>query len=79
MHTNTLDGAIHEVERLLKLTTSERESEGTNASDSQLKLVLKRLRTKNKISGITKFVADFSRMDSKLLRFVDVLESGNND
>mgnify|MGYP006194104843 CR=1 FL=1 len=67
--------AISEAERLLRLPMSERESEGVYANDSQLKLLLKKLKSRGGILGATKFVADFTSMDSKILSLVGRVES----
>ena len=71
---------ILEVERLQSLPASARESEGIYASDSQLKLLRKRIRAAGdlRIAGMAKFVADFSSNDSKLLRLIDALEGSGN-
>lgn len=66
---------ISEIERLLNLSVRERETEGIYATDSQLKLLLKRVRSARQLSGVTKFVADFCSLDSMLLRLVDKLEA----
>lgn len=75
MRSDISSQAVSEAERLLRLPVSERESEGVYANDSQLKLLLKKLKSGSRISGATKFVADFTSMDSKLLALVDQLES----
>jgi len=76
MQSDMLREAISEVERLRKLSVSCRESEGIYASDSQLKLLLKNIKAGGFLSGATRFVADFSSMDSKLLSIIDKLENG---
>lgn len=78
MQTHLSGEAIAEVERLLRLSVAEREAEGVYANDSQLKLLLKRIRSRNHLSGATKFVADFSSTDSRLLSLVDKLECNNH-
>lgn len=67
--------AACEIERLLSLTMGERQNEGIYASDAQLRLLLKRVRSGGSLAGATKFVADFAGMDSKLVHLVDRLES----
>lgn len=75
MQSDVSREVISEVERLLKLPVSGRASEGIYANDSQLTLLLKRIRSGGHLSGVTKFVADFSSMNSKLLSLVEQLEN----
>lgn len=70
--------AACEIERLLSLTMSERQNEGVYASEAQLGLLLKRVRSGGNLAGATKFVADFVGMNSRLVYLVDRLESKNS-
>jgi hypothetical protein len=76
--SNELNDIIQEIERLLILPISERKLEGIYADTSQLKFLLKKIKS-NKINsptmnGMAKFVSDFSSSDSKILALIDKLE-----
>jgi len=80
MSSNVVADAICETERLMSLSKEKRDLEGVSATDSQLATLLKKLRAaKNnpmpRLSGITKYVADFSGMNSKIVDLVDQIES----
>jgi hypothetical protein len=76
MSSQTSRELILEIQRLLSLPKDARESEGIYASESQLKLLLKRVRTsRNSLpAGIAKFVSDFSSSSSRLLQLIDSLD-----
>ena len=79
MSSELVKEAIKETERLMSLSQEDRKLEGVYATNSQLSMLIKKLRgAANRpmpaLSGITKFVADFSGMNSKLLDLVDQIE-----
>jgi hypothetical protein len=76
MSTDSLKELILEVERLLSLPAAARESEGIYANESQLKLLRKRIKASRnmQLTGIEKFVVDFSSSNSRLLQIIDALQ-----
>ncbi len=76
--SNKFNAIIQEIERLLILPMDKRKIEGIYADASQLKFLLKKIKS-NKINspvmdGMAKFVSDFSSSDSKILALIDELE-----
>jgi len=76
--SNKFNDIVQEVERLLNLPMDERKLEGVYADTSQLKFLLKKIKS-NKIkspvlNGMAKFVSDLSSSDSKILALIDELE-----
>lgn len=80
--SNKLNDFIGEVERLLVLSAEQREIEGVYANTSQLKFLLKKLKSgkscPSMLNGVDKFVSDLANSDSKILALLDKLEENGN-
>lgn len=72
---NEYEELIQEVDRLISAPESQREEEGVYANTSQLRFLMKKIKSsggqKSSLVGIEKFVADISSSDGRLLRKLD--------
>lgn len=78
-----LNDVIEEAERLMELSADAREQEGVYANESQLRFLVKKLKSAAtnpaNLNGADKFVSDLASSDSRILELLDQFRNYNDN